>query len=198
MTMTSSLTAACLFYGLPFLSWTVTIKFSTRDNVTSAAKWIFITSLISELFFAQYFYIFDFLELLLAYQSIYEAHSAYFNAFCQALPPIFVHLFRSCFKALDCLSIFDDLWGSLYYCCSGESLRSSPTDGLGLIVSPRARMPKQIMQCSYCLFQCFLSILFFAFSGRPFAVRANPIESWYYSTSGTRAGLDFVRGLKVG
>ena len=46
------------------------------------------------------FYIFDFLELLLAYQSIYEAHSAYFNAFCQALPPIFVHLFRSCFKAL--------------------------------------------------------------------------------------------------
>ena len=59
-------------------------------------------------------------------------------------------------------------------------------------------MPKQIMQCSYCLFQCFLSILFFAFSGLPFAVRGFSSESWYYSTSGSRAGLDLDLGLKGG
>ena len=35
-----------------------------------------------------------------------------------------------------------------------------------------------------------MSILFFAFSGLPFARRTISSESWYYSTSGVRAGLD--------
>ena len=45
-----------------------------------------------------------------------------------------------------------------------------------------------------------MSIWFFAFSGLPFAFRGFSSESWYYSTSGSRAGLDLdlVHGLKGG
>ena len=47
-----------------------------------------------------------------------------------------------------------------------------------------------------------MSIWFFAFSGLPFAVRGFSSESWYYSTSGSRADLDLdldlVHGLKGG
>ena len=43
-----------------------------------------------------------------------------------------------------------------------------------------------------------MSILFFAFSGLPFAVRGFSSESWYYSISGSRAGLDLDLGLKGG
>ena len=45
-----------------------------------------------------------------------------------------------------------------------------------------------------------MSILFFAFSGLPFARRTISSESWYYSTSGVRAGLDLdlIHWLQVG
>ena len=83
--------------------------------------------------------------------------------------PILLHFMR-----LDSKLFFFSIIGSsatLY--CSGESLRSNPTDGSDLIVSPRARMPEKLSRFGFSRFLGF-PLQLEAFRPNPGTIRLPP------------------------